>query len=57
MSDNLPYQNFIDREYFAVKETVFETPSMMKTHQQMLVTGKGQRYIIGRLKKNFGEVT
>ncbi len=57
MSDNLPYQKFIDRGYFAVKETVFETSTMMKTHQQTLVTGKGQRYIIGRLKKDFGEVT
>ncbi len=51
MSDNLPYQKYIDRGYFAVKETVFETPTMMKTHQQTLVTGKGQSYIIGRLKK------
>lgn len=57
MSDNLPYQKFIDRGYFAVKEIVFETYSMMKTYQQTLVTGKGQRYIIGRLKKEFGEVS
>lgn len=56
MSNNLPYQKFIDRGYFAVKETVFETSSMMKTHQQTLVTGRGQRYIISRLKKEFGEV-
>lgn len=56
MSNNLPYQKFIDRGYFAVKETVFETSTMMKTHQQTLVTGKGQQYIIGRLKKDFGEV-
>ena len=51
MPDNLPYQKYIERGYFAVKETVFETPTMMKTHQQTLVTGKGQSYIIGRLKK------
>ncbi len=57
MSNNLPYQKYIDRGYFAVKETVFETSSMMKTHQQTLVTGRGQMYIIGRLKKDFGEVT
>ncbi len=57
MSDNLPYQKYIDRGYFAVKETVFETSTMMKTHQQTFVTGKGQSYIIGRLKKDFGEVT
>ena len=53
MSDNLPYQKYIENGYFAVKETVFETPSMMKTHQQTLVTGKGQTYIIGRLKKEW----
>lgn len=56
MSDNLPYQKFIDRGYFAVKESVFETGSMTKTYQQTFVTGRGQRYIIGRLKKEFGEV-
>ncbi len=51
MPDNLPYQKYIERGYFAVKETVFETSSMVKTHQQTMVTGKGQSYIIGRLKK------
>ena len=55
MSDNLPYQKYIDRGYFAVKETVFETSNMMKTYQQTLVTGKGQRYIIGRLKKEWAQ--
>ncbi len=53
MSDNLPYQKYIDRGYFAVKETVFATFLMMKTHQQTLVTGKGQSYIISRLKKEW----
>lgn len=56
MSDNLPYQKFIDRGYFAVKESVFETDSMLKTYQQTFVTGRGQQYIIGRLKNEFGEV-
>ena len=56
MSDNLPYQKFIDRGYFAVKESVFETGSMTKTYQQTFVTGRGQQYIIGRLKNEFGEV-
>lgn len=54
MSDNLPYQKYIDRRYFAVKESVFETNSFTKTYQQTFVTGKGQAYIIGRLKKEFG---
>lgn len=55
MSGNLPYQRYIDRGYFAVKESVFETASMTKTYQQTYVTGKGQQYIIGRLKKEFEE--
>jgi len=55
MSDNLPYQKYVDRGYFSVKETVFETASMMKTCQQTLVTGKGQRYIIDRLKKEWAQ--
>ncbi len=54
MSDNLPYQKYIDRGYFEVKETVFKVDSLSKTCQQTLVTGKGQRYIIGRLKKYYG---
>ena len=53
MSGNLPYQKYIDRGYFAVKESVFETDSMCRTYQQTVVTGKGQQYIIGRLKKEF----
>lgn len=53
MSDNLPYQKFIDRGYFAVKESIFETGSMTKTYQQTFVTGKGQQFIIGLLKKEF----
>ena len=54
MSGNLPYQKYIDRGYFAVKESVFENPTMTKTYQQTFVTGKGQAYIIGKLKKEFG---
>ena len=53
MSDNLPYQKYIERGYFSVKESVFETGSMTKTYQQTYVTGKGQAYIIGRLRKEF----
>ncbi len=53
MQNNLPYQEYIERGYFAVKESVFETDSMTKTYQQTFVTGKGQQYIIGRLKNEF----
>jgi len=53
MQNNLPYQEYIERGYFAVKESVFVTDSMNKTYQQTFVTGKGQQYIIGRLKNEF----
>lgn len=55
MSGNLPYQRYIDRGYFVVKESVFETNSFTKTYQQTFVTGKGQRFVIGLLKKYYGK--
>lgn len=51
MSGNLPYQKFINRGYFEVKESVFETSYMSKT----FVTGKGQRFIVGLLKEYYKE--
>lgn len=56
MSNNLPYQKHIESGYFKVKENVFEVDGMTRTFQQTFVTGKGQLYIIGRLKNEFGEV-
>lgn len=55
MANNLPYQQFIDRGYFAVKESVFEVDGMKKTYQQTLVTGKGQRFVINLLKKYYAK--
>ena len=55
MANNLPYQKYIDRGYFAVKESVFEVDGMKKTYQQTFVTGKGQRFVIDLLKKYYGK--
>lgn len=55
MSNNLPYQRYIDRRYFVVKESVFEVKGMKKTYRQTFVTGKGQLFIIGLLKKYYGK--
>lgn len=55
MSNNIPYQQFIDRGYFVVKESVYEQYGMKKTYQQTYVTGKGQQYIIRLLKEYFRE--
>ena len=55
MSNNLPYQRYIDRRYFVVKESVFEVKGMKKTYRQTFVTGKGQLFIIGLLRKYYGK--
>ena len=55
MANNLPYQAFIDRGYFAVKESVFEVNGLKKTYRQTFVTGKGQLFIIGLLRKYYGK--
>ena len=55
MSNNLPYQRYIDRGYFAVKESVFEVNGLKKTYRQTFVTGKGQLFIIGLLRKYYGK--
>lgn len=57
MSNNIPYQQFIDRGYFVVKESVYEHHGMQKTYQQTYVTGKGQQYIIRLLKQYYREVS
>ena len=55
MANNLPYQAFIDRGYFAVKESVFEVDGLKKTYQQTFVTGRGQQFVINLLKKYYGK--
>lgn len=47
---NMPYQAYLDREYFTVKETVFTTPDG-KTHinAKPMVRQKGLEYISKRL--------
>lgn len=55
MANNLPYQAFIDRGYFAVKESIFEVNGLKKTYQQTFVTGKGQGFVINLLRKYYGK--
>lgn len=50
MCDNTPYQSYIDRQYFVVKESSFNTPYGEKLSKTTLVTPKGQIWIIGKLK-------
>lgn len=50
MKDNTPYQQFIDREYFVVKEYTINTPYGDKIKTQTLLTGKGQIYFTEKLR-------
>lgn len=54
MEDNIPYQEYIERGYFKVKESVFEMHGEVKTYQQTMVTGRGQQYVLARLMREYG---
>ena len=54
MEGNIPYQEYIERGYFKVKESVFDLYGESKTYQQTMVTGRGQEYILARLMREYG---
>lgn len=54
--NNEPYQVYIDRGFFKVKETAKQTPYGSKLFTQTFVTGKGQIYLIEKLRNEFGQV-
>lgn len=51
MSNNTPYQKYIDNGYFKIKESTKETAYGTKIFITTYVTGKGQIYIIEKLRK------
>ena len=51
MNNNLPYQKYIDAGYFEVKEKF--SPRKMDFCCKTFVTGKGQIYLIHRLKNEY----
>lgn len=53
MSNNNPYQRFVDQGFFQLKEITKSTPYGDKIFLKTLVTGKGQIYIIQKLKAEF----
>jgi len=53
MKNNMPYQRYVDGDYFRVKESTYETPYGTKTQQTTYVTGKGQIYITEKLRKEY----
>ena len=50
MNNNEPYQKFIDNGYFAVVEVTKQTAYGVKIYTKTLITGKGQIYILEKLR-------
>lgn len=46
---NLPLQEFIDRGYFTVRESTFETNGETRLSFTPLITGRGQQWLTGKL--------
>lgn len=53
MNNNNPYQRFVDQGFFQLKEVTKNTPYGDKIFLKTLVTGKGQIYIIQKLKDEY----
>ena len=54
MSNNIPYQKYIENNYFVVTETTKETAYGTKIFTKTLITGKGQVALVEKLRKEFG---
>lgn len=53
MDNNIPYQKYVSNGYFKVVESTYETPYGTQTQQTTFITGKGQIYIVERLRKEW----
>lgn len=51
MQDNMPYQTYVDRKYFVVKENSVDTIYGTKLTKTTLVTPKGQMWIVSKIKE------
>lgn len=52
MSDNQPYQQYVDAGYFKVNEYTYTNSfGQTKTNRQTFITGKGQLYITKKVKE------
>lgn len=51
MKNNVPYQRYIDNEYFEVREYTISTAYGEKIKTQTLITGKGQIYLTEKLRE------
>ena len=55
MKNNIPYQAYMERGYFEVREGSFTVKGETKLYHQTLITGKGQLFIIKKLLEEFSD--
>lgn len=55
MSNNLPYQRYMEGGYFKVVETIKHTAYGDKLFSKCLVTGKGQIYLVEKIREDMEE--
>lgn len=53
MSNNVPYQKYVDNGYFKIKEKITTTAYGERTYTTTYVTGKGQIYITEKLREQY----
>ena len=55
MKNNVPYQVYMERGYFKVREGSYTVNGETKLYHKTLVTGKGQLYIIRKLLEEYAD--
>lgn len=55
MKNNVPYQQYMERGYFKVREGSFTVNGETRLYHKTLVTGKGQLYIIRKLLEEYAD--
>lgn len=53
MPSNIPYQEYIERGFFEIRECIYTVHGDTRLSYKTLVTGKGQIYVITRLRKEY----
>lgn len=54
MKTNIPYQKYIEKNYFTVIETCKSTAYGERVFSKTLITGSGQVFFVEKLRKEFG---
>ena len=55
MKDNVPYQQYMERGYFEVREGSYTVNDETRLYHKTLITGKGQLFIIRKLLEEYAD--